>query len=137
MARGVSQDRLQAMREVVSLLGQDPSFRESIPVNPDGERPIVVATPDERMDDLLRRVVAAGAPPVTVCVRHSGSRSMLIATLQPAHPADGVPVESQPIPPSMTVGEFSSLSWSKGTAAFHLELEAPKEKAADYELEFA
>src|SRR5688572_22984987 len=66
MARGVSQERLRAAREVVSLLRRDPSFRESVAVNEAGDRPIVVATLDERMDDLLRRVVAAGPPPVTV-----------------------------------------------------------------------
>jgi hypothetical protein len=137
MARGVSEDRLQAMREVVSRLGRDPAFRESIPANPDGERPIVVATPDERMDDLLRRVVAAGKPPVTVCIRHSGSRSMLIGTLQRAHLGDGASAVSLPVPPSMTVGEFSSLTWTKGVTAFHLEASKSKQEPADYELEFA
>jgi hypothetical protein len=136
MARGVSQDRLQAMREVVSLLGRDPSFRKSIAVNPDGERPIVVATLDDRMDDVLRRVVTSGPPPVTVCVRRGGERSMLVASMQPAHPvADGPPVESVPVDPGMTVGMFIALTWPKGTTTFHLE--RSKKGAADYELEFA
>jgi asparagine synthetase B (glutamine-hydrolysing) len=136
MARGVSQERLRAAREVVSLLRRDPSFRESVAVNEAGDRPIVVATLDERMDDLLRRVVAAGPPPVTVCFfRSGGSRSMVLATMHPNEPADGRSAESVPVEPSVTVAMFLAWAWQMGTATFHLE--KCRELAADYEAEFA
>jgi hypothetical protein len=132
MASGISQDRLQAAREVVTLLRTDRSFRDSIVVNPCGERPILVATVDDPMEDVLRRVESTGLP-VTLCVR-AGSASITVATLRPVEPDDH-PGDSTPIDPRASVGMFISLVWMNRTVAFHLE--TCNARAAEYELEFA
>lgn len=132
MASGISQDRLQAAREVVTLLRTDRPFRDSIAVNSSGERPVLVATVDDAMEDVLRQVESTGLP-VTLCVR-AGSASITVATMRPVEPDDH-PVDSQPIAPGSCVGMFISLVWMKGTVAFHLE--RCNTRAAEYELEFA
>ncbi len=132
MASGISRDRLQAAREVVTLLRTDRTFRDSIAVNQSGERPILVANVEDPMEDVLRRVEATGLP-VTLCVR-AGSASMTVATLRPVGPDDH-PVDSQAIDPGACVGMFISLVWMKGTVAFHLQ--RCNARPAEYELEFA
>lgn len=131
MAR-VSDDRLAAAREVVTLLRTDRSFRDAIAVNPSGERPILVATVDDSMKDVLKRVESTGLP-VTLCVR-AGSASVTVATLRPVEPDDH-PIDSQPIDPAASVGVFVSLVWMKGTVAFHLV--RCNAGVAEYEVEFA
>jgi hypothetical protein len=135
MAEAVSQDRLQTAREVVARLREDPAFGGSIVANEAGERPILVASIDDSMRELLKRIGSIGLP-VTLCVR-GGSASMTVATVRAIEPHDH-PAESEAIHPKATVGMFISYVWVKGSVAFHLEEPAPAEPGAvEYELEFA
>ncbi len=128
---GISPDRLQTARNVVSKLREDPAFRESIAANEAGERPIVVASIDDRMQGLLERIGAIGLP-VTLCVQ-GGSASMTVATIRATEPQDHAE-ESTPVHPEASVGVFISYVWMKGSATIHLEEPAP---AAEFELGFA
>ena len=134
MARAVSQDRLLAAREVLSMLRHDPSFRETVASDASGERRILVASLDDPMGDLLKRVQSTGLP-VTLCVRGGAAgRSMTVATMRPLEPDDH-PVESTPIDPAANVGMFICYLWKTGSVVFHLE--EYKAQPADFELELA
>jgi hypothetical protein len=126
---GISPDRLQTARNVVSKLREEPAFRELIVANETGERPIVVASIDDPMRDLLRRIHAIGLP-VTLCVQ-GGSASLTVATIRATEPHDN-PDDSTPIHPEAPVGMFVAYVWMKGSVTMHLEEPAP---AADFQLE--
>ncbi len=79
MVREVGRDRLLAARQVVSML-LEPPFRESVPDSAAGKRPILVASMDDRMEELLHRIRSIGLP-VALCVR-GGSASMTVATVR-------------------------------------------------------
>jgi len=135
MAEAVSRDRLQTAREVVSRLRDDSAFGESIVVNESGQRPILVASIDDSMRELLQRIGSTGLP-VTLCVC-GGSTSMTVATIRATEPHDHS-AESAAIHPKATVGMFIAYVWEKGSVVFHLEEPAPTEPpAVEYELEFA
>jgi hypothetical protein len=134
MARAVNRDRLLAAREVLSMLRHDPSFRDTVVADESGERRILVASLDDPMGELLRRVQSTGLP-VTLCVRGgSTNRSMTVATMRPVEPADH-PADSTPIDPGANVGMFVCYLWEKRSVVFHLE--AYKAQPADFELELA
>jgi hypothetical protein len=132
MGSGISRERLEAAREMVTLLRTDRSFRDSIAVNTSGERPILVANAEDPMSDLLKRLESTGLP-VTLYVR-GGSASVTVATLSPIE-APVRPTDSQPIDPGACVGMFISLLWMKGTVTFHLE--KCNARPAEYELQLA
>jgi hypothetical protein len=134
MARAVSRDRLLAAREILSRLRHDPSFRETVVADAKGERQILIASIDDPMGELLKRVQSTGLP-VTLCVRGgSASRSMTVATMRPVEPDDH-PVDSTPIDPGANVGMFICYLWEKRSVVFHLE--EYKAQPADFELELA
>lgn len=144
MARSVasklSRNRLLAARDVVSLLRSDPSFREAIVANTSGERPILVASVEDRMSELLGRVSRIGVP-VTLYVR-GGTTSKTVVTLRAAA-ADEHP-RSEAIRPDITVGVFIAQVWEKGgSILFHVAAPSPAESEGrsageyEYELEFA
>lgn len=135
MAEAVSRDRLQTAREVVSKLREDPAFGESIVANESGQRPILVASIDDSMRELLQRIGSIGLP-VTLCVR-GGSASITVATIRAIEIHDHQ-AESEAIHPKATVGMFISYVWQRGSVTFHLEEPAPVQPGAiEYELEFA
>jgi hypothetical protein len=139
MARAVSRSRLRAARDVVSMLRRDPSFRQSIPANASGERPIVVASVEDRLSDLLERIRRIG-PPVTLYVR-GGPATKTVVTVRTLGAGEGSPTEA--IRPDITVGVFIAHVWEKGgSMSFHVAGPAParprgRRGATEYELEFA
>jgi hypothetical protein len=138
VGRKLSRNRLLAARDVVSLLRSDPCFRESIVANTSGERPILVASVEDRMSELLGRVRRVGVP-ATLYVR-GGTTSKTVVTLRAAE-AEEHP-RSEAIRPDITVGVFIAQVWEKGgSMLFHIAGPTPPEAegrpATEYELEFA
>ena len=137
MTRAVSRNRLLAARDVVSMLRRDPSFRESVVANTAGERPILVASVEDRMSELLTRIRRIGLP-VTLYVR-GGSASMTVATIR-AVEADEHP-RPQAIRSDITVGVFIANVWEKSSLIFRVVEPSPprpthRPRATEYELEF-
>jgi hypothetical protein len=100
MARGVGADRLAAARQVMSMLRQSPSFREIIAANASGERPIVIVSIDDPLEEVVDRIWSIGLP-VALVVPGEG-RSPTVLTVHERDPQREVPWE--PAPAGATIG---------------------------------
>jgi hypothetical protein len=134
MSREVSDDRLATAREVVAMLRMNPDFRSSVAINSSGECPIVVASVDDAVSEIVQRIEAIGTP-VTLCVR-AGSSSMTVATIKEA--SAGEPSRDlHHVAPSATIGMFIAYLWQTGTFTFNIAEPSETEATGKYELEFA
>jgi antitoxin (DNA-binding transcriptional repressor) of toxin-antitoxin stability system len=139
VARKLSRNRLLAARDVLSLLRRDPSFRDSVVANTSGERPILVASVEDHLSELLERVRRIGLP-VTLYVR-GGTATKTVVTIRTAE-TDEHP-QSEAIRPDITVGVFIAHMWEKGgSMSFHVAAPSPtrpvsRPRATEFELEFA
>lgn len=73
---------LDLARHLSSMLLRGEVFRESLPVQASGCKVLLVASLDEPLESLLRRVADAGLP-ATVCVRNDMDRVSMIGLEAP------------------------------------------------------
>jgi hypothetical protein len=126
MTEAVEPDRLAAARLMMSILRESPSVRESVAAHESGERPILVASIDDPLEDVVERIHGVGLP-VTLCVL-GGSASMTVMTVRADVPEQEAGWESAP--PNATIGMIVAHFWLKSSASFRVpDLAANRELA--------
>ena len=113
MARTVDADRLAAARQIMSMLRRSPSFRSAVPEHDSGERPILIASIDEPLEEVIERIHAVGLP--VMLFVPGGSASMTVMIVDSHSPEQ----ESlwEPAPPDATIGFLVSHFWMQRAAA--------------------
>ena len=124
MGEEIARDRLEAARLVSTML-LEATFRDSLPAHPSGEQPILIASRDDPMGDVFRRIEAVGLP-LTLCVC-AQRNSLTVLTVKEASP--GSHEDDVSIDPDATLGMFLSYVWLRGSVHAYLA-----ESAKDLEL---
>jgi hypothetical protein len=100
MARTVDAKRLAAAGQIMIMLRQSPLFRETVAAHESGERPILVALPDDPLEEVIDRIHAIGLP-VTLVVPGE-SENPTVITVHAREPEQGVIWEEAT--PGATIG---------------------------------
>jgi hypothetical protein len=116
MAKTVDAAGLAAARQIMLLLRRNPSIRESVAAQESGEQPILVASIDDPLTEVIERINAVGLP-VTLCVT-AGSASMTVLTVRAG--IAGEEAGWEPVPPNATIGVVVSRFWMKSSATFRV-----------------
>jgi hypothetical protein len=116
MARTVDADRLAAARQIMSMLRRSPSFRSAVPEHDSGDRPILIASIDDPLEEVIQRVHAIGLP--LMLFVPGGSASMTVMIVNTDSPEQGSLWEQAP--PDATIGLLVSHFWTQRAAAFRV-----------------
>lgn len=126
MTEAVDSDRLAAAGLMMSILRKSPLVRESVAAHESGERPILVASIDDPLEEVVERIHGVGLP-LTLCVL-GGSASMTVMTVTADVPEREAEWESAP--PNATIGMVVAHFWTKSSASFRVpDLTAGRELA--------
>jgi hypothetical protein len=117
MARAAGADGLAVAGQIMSILRRSPEFRESVVAHDSGERPIMVAAIDDRLEEVVDRIRAVGLP-LTLCVP-GGSASITVMTVRAGGTAEQAAAWT-PAPADATLGMIVSRFWTDSTAKFRL-----------------
>jgi predicted transcriptional regulator len=99
MARAVGADQLAAARQAMLMLRRSASFRDTVAAHESGERPIVIVSADDRLDEVVERIRGVGLP-VTLVVPGEGENP----TVMTVHEREPQQEIWESMPADVTIG---------------------------------
>src|SRR5512132_4179473 len=116
MASSVDTYRLAAAGQIMTMLRKGPAFRDTVAAQEAGERPILIASIDDSLQEVIDRIHAIG-PPVTLFVP-GGSTSMTVISVRVVTGDEGA--KWKQVPPDATMRTLVSQFWAQIPITFQL-----------------